>query len=185
MSLEAGFDAHLTKPADPDAFLELLAWPACPACHPEMKVPYVHAHRPGPEGAGGAGHDAAALTRGGGQSAYDLGGDGVIEAVAASPIPVLVALVDASDDQVVACVADASFPTPTALGAWLRDAVERKRGGRDRQRRRLSSLALSSCWLNWAGSKRLSGRWCGGAPLPSPQRCCSGATLAWLLLHGP
>ncbi|HYT88063.1 MAG TPA: hypothetical protein VEL76_05035 [Gemmataceae bacterium] len=43
------------------------------------------------------------------------------------PLPVLVALGHATDDLVVARVADASFPTPTALGAWLRQTVEAKR----------------------------------------------------------
>jgi exonuclease VII large subunit len=38
-----------------------------------------------------------------------------------------VALGHATDDLVVARVADASFPTPTALGAWLRDTLQQKR----------------------------------------------------------
>jgi exonuclease VII large subunit len=41
-------------------------------------------------------------------------------------VPVLVALGHASDELVVGRVADACFPTPTALGAWLRDVVEDK-----------------------------------------------------------
>ena len=51
----------------------------------------------------------------------------LIGAVAGSPVPVLVALGRATDDLVVARVADASFPTPTALGAWLRDTLQQKR----------------------------------------------------------
>jgi len=33
----------------------------------------------------------------------------------------------ATDDLVVARVADAAFPTPTALGSWLRQMIEQKR----------------------------------------------------------
>jgi hypothetical protein len=40
---------------------------------------------------------------------------------------VLVALGLASDELVVGRVADACFPTPTALGAWLREVIENKR----------------------------------------------------------
>jgi hypothetical protein len=74
-----------------------------------------------------AGAQAVALTRGGGQTVHDLDDEEVIGAVAGSPVPVLVALGHATDDLVVARVADASFPTPTALGAWLRDTLQQKR----------------------------------------------------------
>src|SRR5262245_30052899 len=74
--------------------------------------------------------DAIALTRGGGQTVHDLDNDDLISAVASSPVPVLVALGHATDDLVVARVADASFPTPTALGAFLRQTVEQRRAHR-------------------------------------------------------
>jgi exodeoxyribonuclease VII large subunit len=73
------------------------------------------------------GAQAVALTRGGGQTVHDLDDDPLIGAVAGSPVPVLVALGHATDDLVVARVADAAFPTPTALGSWLRQMIEQKR----------------------------------------------------------
>ena len=74
-----------------------------------------------------AGAQAVALTRGGGQTVHDLDDEELIGAVANSPVPVLVALGHATDDLVVARVANGSFPTPTALGAWLRDTLQQKR----------------------------------------------------------
>jgi exonuclease VII large subunit len=70
---------------------------------------------------------AIALTRGGGQVIHELDTEDLIADVASSLIPVLVALGHASDELVVGRVADASFPTPTALGAWFREVVEDKR----------------------------------------------------------
>jgi exodeoxyribonuclease VII large subunit len=70
---------------------------------------------------------AVALTRGGGQTVHDLDDEGLIEAVAGSPVPVLVALGHATEDLVVVRVADLSFPTPTGIGRWLRDTIEHKR----------------------------------------------------------
>jgi hypothetical protein len=70
---------------------------------------------------------AVALTRGGGQDVHELDAEELIAAVASSPVPVLVALGHASDELVLGRVADASFLTPTALGAWLREVVENKR----------------------------------------------------------
>src|SRR5262245_55509782 len=75
--------------------------------------------------AGGA--HLVAVTRGGGQDVHDLDADELIEAVASSPVPVVAALGHASDDLVLGRVADASFPTPTTFGAWLRACVEEKR----------------------------------------------------------
>jgi exonuclease VII large subunit len=51
----------------------------------------------------------------------------LIEAVASSPVPVVADLGHASDDLVLGRVANASFPTPTAFGAWLRTCVDKKR----------------------------------------------------------
>jgi exodeoxyribonuclease VII large subunit len=65
------------------------------------------------------------LTRGG-EGVQVLDDDELIRAVAASPVPVAVALGHATDDLVVGRVADASFPTPTAFGAWLRSVVQEK-----------------------------------------------------------
>jgi hypothetical protein len=69
------------------------------------------------------------LTRGGGDDVHDLDAEELIEAVASSPSPVLVAIGHASDQPqlVVGRVADASFPTPTALGAWLFETLKQKR----------------------------------------------------------
>jgi exonuclease VII large subunit len=73
-----------------------------------------------------AGAQVVALTRGVGQDVHVLDEE-VIEAVASSPVPILAALGHATDDLVLARVADARFPTPTALGVWLRETVEAKR----------------------------------------------------------
>jgi exodeoxyribonuclease VII large subunit len=70
---------------------------------------------------------AVVITRGGGEGVHVLDDDDLIRAVAASPVPVAVALGHASDDLVVGRVADAAFPTPTAFGVWLRAVVEEKR----------------------------------------------------------
>jgi len=57
----------------------------------------------------------------------ELDTDELIGAVARSPVPVAVALGHATDDLVLGRVADASFPTPTAFGSWLRSLLERRR----------------------------------------------------------
>src|SRR5262245_48833621 len=74
--------------------------------------------------------DAIALTRGGGQTVQDLDHGDLISAVASSPAPVLAALGHATDDLVVARVADVSFPTPTSLGSFLRQTAEQRRAWR-------------------------------------------------------
>jgi exodeoxyribonuclease VII large subunit len=79
------------------------------------------------------------LTRGGGQGVQDLDTDELIGAVAAAAVPVAVALGHATDDLVLNRVADVSFPTPTALGAWLRGVVEEKR---DRARQAQEAEAI-------------------------------------------
>jgi Exonuclease VII, large subunit len=66
------------------------------------------------------------LTRGGGPDVLELDRDEVIAAVASCPVPVVVALGHAIDRPVLERVADLSFPTPTAFGAWLRAELERK-----------------------------------------------------------
>jgi hypothetical protein len=70
--------------------------------------------------------DAVVLTRGGGEGVNVLDGEGLIDAVAASPVPVAVALGHATDDLVLGRFADPCFPTPTAFGAWLRSRLEQK-----------------------------------------------------------
>jgi hypothetical protein len=96
----------------------------------DLQVVRVSMHRPAEVARAvrqAAGAQAVALTRGGGQTVHDLDDEELIGAVAGSPVPVLVALGHATDDLVVARVADSSFPTPTALGAWLRDTLQHKR----------------------------------------------------------
>jgi hypothetical protein len=70
--------------------------------------------------------DLVVLTRGGGPDVLELDRDEVIAAVVACPVPVAVALGHATDRPVLERVADLSFPTPTAFGAWLRAELERK-----------------------------------------------------------
>jgi hypothetical protein len=78
------------------------------------------------------------LTRGG-QGVQELDTDELIGAVAAAAVPVAVALGHATDDLVLNRVADVSFPTPTALGAWLRSVVDEKR---DRARQAAEAEAV-------------------------------------------
>src|SRR5262245_35790010 len=53
--------------------------------------------------------------------------DELLDAVARSPVPVAVALGHASDRLVLDEVADSSFPTPTAFGAWVKNTLEQRR----------------------------------------------------------
>jgi len=53
--------------------------------------------------------------------------DELLDAVARSPVPVAVALGHASDRPVLDEVADSSFPTPTAFGAWVKNTLEQRR----------------------------------------------------------
>jgi exodeoxyribonuclease VII large subunit len=71
--------------------------------------------------------DLVVLTRGGGTGVDTLDADVLIEAVASCPKPTIVAVGHASDVLVLEQVANKSFPTPTAFGAWLRGALDRKR----------------------------------------------------------
>jgi exonuclease VII large subunit len=57
----------------------------------------------------------------------ELDTDELIGTAASAVVPVAVALGHATDDLVLNRVVDVSFPTPTALGAWLRSVVEEKR----------------------------------------------------------
>jgi exonuclease VII large subunit len=82
------------------------------------------------------------ITRGGGEGVNVLDDEALIEAVAACPVPVPVALGHATDDLVLGRVADACFATPTAFGTWLRGCLEEKRA-RARQVREAEVLAGS------------------------------------------
>jgi exodeoxyribonuclease VII large subunit len=70
---------------------------------------------------------AVLMTRSGGEGVQALDDDELIGAVARSPVPVAVALGHATDDLGLGRVADASFSTPTAFGAWLRSLLDRRR----------------------------------------------------------
>ena len=99
------------------------------------------------------------LTRGGGEGLHALDDDELIAAVASSPAPVAVALGHATDDLVVARVADAGFPTPTALGAWLRSALD-DRLARRRQLQESELLLGSQSALDRLGRLQASAaRW--------------------------
>jgi exodeoxyribonuclease VII large subunit len=92
------------------------------------------------------------LTRGG-QGVQDLDTDELIGAVAAAAVPVAVALGHATDDLVLNRVADVSFPTPTAFGAWLRGVVDEKR---DRARQAAAEAAGGAGPV--VGCRRRAGR---------------------------
>ncbi|WP_117236649.1 exodeoxyribonuclease VII large subunit [Thermus sediminis] len=69
-------------------------------------------------------YDLVALVRGGGEGLEVLDHPEVWEAVASCPTPVVVALGHAADTLWVEGLADVAFPTPTALGHFLKEAVE-------------------------------------------------------------
>jgi exodeoxyribonuclease VII large subunit len=125
---------------------------------------------------------AVALTPGGGSDVHELDTEELIAAVASSPVPVLVALGHASDELVVGRVADACFPTPTALGAWLHDVVEEKRR-QARQTEEARLLTESKDLLARLGRSEAVGeslrRW---RLLAVVVVILWAATLAWLLL---
>jgi exodeoxyribonuclease VII large subunit len=67
------------------------------------------------------------IARGGGHEVEYMDDDTLLDAVARSPVPVAVALGHATDKLVLDQVADCSFPTPTALGTWMRATIEQRR----------------------------------------------------------
>jgi hypothetical protein len=67
------------------------------------------------------------ITRGGGTAVHDLDHEALLEAVAGAAIPVAVAAGHETDRLILGRVADVSFPTPTAFGAWLRIQLENRR----------------------------------------------------------
>ena len=75
------------------------------------------------QAAGGPYH-LLALIRGGGEGLQTLDHPEVWEAVASCPKPIVVALGHAANTLWVEALADQSFPTPTALGHFLKQAVE-------------------------------------------------------------
>jgi exodeoxyribonuclease VII large subunit len=75
------------------------------------------------QAAGGPYH-LLALIRGGGDGLQTLDHSEVWEAVASCPKPIVVALGHAVNTLWVETLADQSFPTPTALGHFLKQAVE-------------------------------------------------------------
>lgn len=94
---------------------------------------------------------AVVLTRGGGRDVDDLDADELIGAVAASPVPVLVALGHASDDLVVARVADAAFPTPTAWAPGYERPSSGSGSAPARSKRPACWPSRRSCWRSSAG----------------------------------
>jgi exonuclease VII large subunit len=95
---------------------------------------------------------------------------------------VAVALGHATDDLVLGRVADASFPTPTAFGAWLRSALEEKRG-RARQAAEAEAIVRSQELLGRLGQvQRLQASlaWWRAAALALA--ALGAAAAAWLLL---
>jgi hypothetical protein len=87
----------------------------------------------------------------------------------------------AAADLVLGRVADASFPTPTAFGAWLRAALEEKRG-RARQAAEAEAIARSQELLGQLGRVqrlRASLAWWRAAALALA--ALGAAAVAWLL----
>jgi exodeoxyribonuclease VII large subunit len=131
-----------------------------------------------------AGADAVAIVRGGGRDAQELDEDGLIGAVASAPVPVLAAVGHATDDLVLARVADASFPTPTALGAWLRETVEQRRLHERRleEARLLSGVeSLVEGVRQLEAAKRATAVW---RVVAAVLAVALGAGVVWLLVRG-
>jgi len=74
--------------------------------------------------------DLIALVRGGGDSVRLLDSVPVAEAIASSPVPIVVACGHATDELMIARVAAREFSTPTALGAFLAQVAARRIGRR-------------------------------------------------------
>jgi exodeoxyribonuclease VII large subunit len=89
------------------------------------------------QAAGGPYH-LLALIRGGGEGLQTLDHSEVWEAVASCPKPIVVALGHAANTLWVEALADQSFPTPTALGHFLKQAVEAV--GREKETAKLTDL---------------------------------------------
>ncbi len=122
------------------------------------------------------------ITRGGGEGVQVLDEEELIGAVASCPVPVAVALGHATDDLVLGRVADASFATPTAFGAWLRRCLEDKRArARDVQEAKVVTqsreLLGQLTWLQGLQVSRAVWRVVALALL-----AIWGGTLAWFLL---
>jgi exonuclease VII large subunit len=83
--------------------------------------------------------DLLVVTRGGGTAVEDLDADELIQAIADSVVPAVVAVGHAGDVLVLGRVAARAFATPTEFGVWLREALLRKQArvvDAARQRRR-------------------------------------------------
>jgi hypothetical protein len=76
--------------------------------------------------------DVVVLTRGGGEGVERLDDEAVLRAVAACPVPCVVAVGHADDRLVVERVADRALPTPTAAGVWLRTVLREHRAAQAR-----------------------------------------------------
>jgi exodeoxyribonuclease VII large subunit len=122
------------------------------------------------------------ITRGGGEGVNVLDDEGLIEAVAACPVPVAVALGHATDDLVLGRVADACFATPTAFGAWLRGGLEEKRA-RARQVQEAEALAGSRDLLAQLGQlQRVRASLAFWRAVAVLLLVVGAGSLAWLLL---
>ena len=107
---------------------------------------------------GAAGASLVVLPRGG-EGVEALDDEELIGAVAASPVPVAVAVGHAPDDLVLGRAADASFPTPTAFGAWLRAALDDRRA-QARRAAEANALLRSQAILDQLRDRRASAaRW--------------------------
>jgi hypothetical protein len=92
---------------------------------------------------------------------------------------VLVALGHASDELVLGRVADASFPTPTVLGAWLREVVENKRRQAEEARLVAESKELLTQLEQLPALRAALTRW---RLLVGAMAAVWAATVTWLVL---
>lgn len=94
--------------------------------------------------------DVVIVARGGGEGIGALDHEVIVGAASRRTLPLVTAIGHARDSTLLDDVADRSFPSPTALGAWLREQLELKARGLE-DARRLAGLQLEKEYLKLKG----------------------------------
>lgn len=110
--------------------------------------------------------DMVIVARGGGEGIGVLDHETILFAASKRTLPLVTAIGHARDSTLLDEVADRAFPSPTALGAWLREQLEAKAKGHE-DARRLAGLELEKEYLKLKGlyeslkltSEKAQGTW--------------------------